>query len=152
MKAPEQIWAEPGMPGYLDEPHELYTVQYTRTDVAQAMVAAGYEAAAQLADSRRDACGLDQDGNPYVSEEAHIFGGNVADNIACNIRALTPTDAKAALDRIVQEAVRDALENARGAVLAERLFDEISTSDHRAHNAALDSAVQAIADLKGGEA
>ena len=32
-KAPERIWAEPGMPGYLDEPNELYTVEYVRADL-----------------------------------------------------------------------------------------------------------------------
>ena len=31
-KAPERIWAEPGMPGYLDEPNGLYTVEYVRAD------------------------------------------------------------------------------------------------------------------------
>lgn len=31
-KAPERIWAEPGMPGYLDEPNRLYTVEYVRAD------------------------------------------------------------------------------------------------------------------------
>lgn len=119
-KVPEQIWIQSDhIPSHValdrideqpdaDEAHQF--TSYTRTDVAQAMVAAAHDVMAQLADSRRDACGLDQDGNPYVSEEAHIFGGNVADNIACNIRALTPTDAKAALDRVVQEAVKEALQ------------------------------------------
>ena len=31
-KAPERIWAEPGMPGYLDEPNVFYTVEYVRAD------------------------------------------------------------------------------------------------------------------------
>ena len=30
--APKRIWAEPGMPGYLDEPNGLYTVEYVRAD------------------------------------------------------------------------------------------------------------------------
>jgi len=30
--APERIWAEPNMPGYLDEPNGLYTVEYVRAD------------------------------------------------------------------------------------------------------------------------
>ena len=31
-KVPERIWAEPGMPGYLDEPNVFYTVEYVRAD------------------------------------------------------------------------------------------------------------------------
>ena len=31
-EAPERIWAEPGLPGYLDEPNALYTVEYVRAD------------------------------------------------------------------------------------------------------------------------
>lgn len=27
-ETPERIWAEPGMPGYTDEPNEVYTVEY----------------------------------------------------------------------------------------------------------------------------
>ena len=37
--APERIWAEPGMPGYLDEPHEIYTVEYVRADLMAALQA-----------------------------------------------------------------------------------------------------------------
>lgn len=32
-EALERIWAEPGMPGYTDEPNELYTVEYVRADI-----------------------------------------------------------------------------------------------------------------------
>ena len=33
--APERIWAEPGMPGYLDEASEVYTVEYIRRDIVE---------------------------------------------------------------------------------------------------------------------
>lgn len=41
MGAPERIWAEPGMPGYLDEASATYTVEYIRSDLhAELMLAA----------------------------------------------------------------------------------------------------------------
>lgn len=43
--APERIWAEPGMPGYLDKPHILYTVEYIRKDHVDALLKAGRERA-----------------------------------------------------------------------------------------------------------
>ena len=141
MKTPEHIWIQSDhIPDHValdqidekpdaDEAHQF--TSYTRTDVAQAQVAAAYLDAGNLHQS------LWRENSAYRTDQ---------------LIKRTHTDAKAALDRIVQEAVKEALENARGAVLAEKLFDEISTSDHRAHNAALDSAVQAIADLKGGAA
>ena len=42
-KAPERIWAEPGMPGYLDKPHDLYTVEYVRADCVDALIATAYD-------------------------------------------------------------------------------------------------------------
>lgn len=76
--------------GYVD------ATSYTRTDVALAMVAAAYEAAIEA-----------------VTED-YIWGGESTqftyDELCGTIRSRTPTDAKAALDRIVQEAVREALQ------------------------------------------
>lgn len=33
--APERIWVEPGMPGWLDEPNDLWTNEYIRADLAK---------------------------------------------------------------------------------------------------------------------
>lgn len=124
---------------------------YTRTDVAQAMVAAAYEEAAS---ARGMWFGFNSQGEPtgeYCTVMAHDPGGMSLYISQKAIRALFSTDAKAALDRIVQEAVKEALEKARGAVLAEKLFDEISTSDNHAYNTAIDHAAQAITALKGTE-
>lgn len=139
-KAPEQIWAEPGMPGYLDCPNELYTVQYTRTDVAQAMVAAAYEAAKKAA---FHAC--KSAGSGYVDENEHLL--QRAENefrleVVTAIRALTPTDAKVALDRIVQEAVKEAFYRAE---------PEIRKTIYEAHMLHSNEALERILSaLKGG--
>jgi hypothetical protein len=37
-EAPERIWAEPGMPGYMCEPSEIYTTEYVRADLAKPKV------------------------------------------------------------------------------------------------------------------
>lgn len=50
--APELIWAEPGLPGYLDEHNDLYTVEYIRKDISDKRIAE-LEAAAVTA--RNDA-------------------------------------------------------------------------------------------------
>lgn len=105
MKAPEQIFASKQSTESstscvisFTEPSEEYTVQYTRADVAQAQVAAAYEAAAKYAKDMQDFCGIN-------------IGASVAANIAYNVRALTPTDAKAALDRIKAEAVKEVVKD-----------------------------------------
>jgi len=35
MTAPNVIWAEPGMPGYTDDPCAIYTVRYIRADAPE---------------------------------------------------------------------------------------------------------------------
>ena len=37
-EAPERIWVEPGMPGWLDEPNDFYTNEYIRADLAKPTV------------------------------------------------------------------------------------------------------------------
>ena len=81
---------------------------YTRTDEAQAMVAAAYEAAKKAAFHACKSAGAG-----YVDENERLL--QRAENefrleVVKAIRALTPTDAKAALDRILQEAVKEALQ------------------------------------------
>lgn len=132
-KAPEQIFASKQSVEAptscvisFTEPSEEYTVQYTRTDYAQAQVAAAYEAAAQVAIS--DGC----------------------DHTASLIASLTPTDAKAALDRIVQEAVEK--ETRR---IYKMLCDmgEAEFKVNNSHDAQLFyHAASKVAALKGGEA
>jgi len=48
--APERIWAEPGMPGYLDEPDGLYTVEYVRADRIEELEAKLAKAVGALGD------------------------------------------------------------------------------------------------------
>lgn len=66
----------------------------TRTDLALAQVAAAYEAAAEAASKVR---------NRAPSMDTHEDGKTDA---AIAITLLTPDDAKAALERIVKEAVQ----------------------------------------------
>lgn len=118
MKAPEQITlarklGENGLTvmgegetmsmGYVD------ATSYTRTDLAKAMVAAAYEAAAEKSRQSCVECGGtgERDTGGTMPWGAPAFVGCDCDT---RVLDLTPTDAKAALDRIVQEAVRDALQ------------------------------------------
>jgi len=41
-ETPERIWAEPGMPGYTDEPNEVYTVEYVHHSLLDEAVKAAY--------------------------------------------------------------------------------------------------------------
>ena len=74
---------------------------YIRADLHQQALAEaearGYaravKEATEIAQRHEDHEGLDQDGNPYVSEEAHLFGASVAYEIKQEIRALSPTPA-----------------------------------------------------------
>ncbi|MCP3654359.1 MAG: hypothetical protein GY766_05610 [Herbaspirillum sp.] len=56
-QAPERIWAEPGMPGYLDEVSPTYTVGYIRADLhAELMRAADSLAGAVAGHVSEDDC------------------------------------------------------------------------------------------------
>jgi Flp pilus assembly protein TadB len=55
-KAPERIWAEPGMPGYLDEVSPTYTVGYIRADLHDALVKAADELAEAVDQERNMVC------------------------------------------------------------------------------------------------
>lgn len=52
------------------------------------------EEAAKVADYMEKTCGRDQDGNPYVGEDAHLFGGSVLSEAAAAIRALKSQEAE----------------------------------------------------------
>lgn len=54
--APERIWAEPGLPGYLDEASNVYTVQYIRADIHDALVKAADELADAVDQERNMVC------------------------------------------------------------------------------------------------
>lgn len=108
-KAPEKIWAwEEEHPatnargykagGWVNTEPVREATPYTPTDIADALVAAAYEAAAEVADQRHQVYMESKGRDPadYTS------GYSIARDA---IRALTPDDAKAALDRIVQKAV-----------------------------------------------
>ncbi len=90
------------------EAEDKREVSYTRTDYAQAMVAAAYEAAAK---ESRQSCV--ECGGTGERDTGGTMPWGAPALVSCDcdsrIRALTPTDAKAALDRIVQEAVKEAL-------------------------------------------
>ena len=110
MSAPEKIWIE----DEFGEGHEDqwqygswdcrnaydYVHEYTRADIADAAVAAAYEAAAVEMDLGAHVvsnCGIDEETQAYT-------------NAARIIRALTPNDAKAALEAVRREALKDAAE------------------------------------------
>jgi len=58
---------------------------HTTADLEAAKLAER-ERCAVIADIQRDVCGLDQNGAPFVGEEAHLFGSGVAHDIATAIR------------------------------------------------------------------
>lgn len=125
--APKQIWAEPGMPGYFYEPNELYTVEYTRTDISAAQVqAARDDALREAAYKARNACLVPPDGGSPTEAEADLC------DIAANcITALigtpapTPTPAEAA--KVRSDAISEFCEAAGilGSVQALNIPDDV---------------------------
>lgn len=87
---PERIWVnQKNLPWVDPWPEQQITdtdVEYIRLDVAQAMVAAAYEAAAKYASGYAQGFA-----DPWVVKHFGLVSGD--------IRALTPADAQAALDR-----------------------------------------------------
>lgn len=84
---------------------------------AQALMAAAYDVCALAAVNMRDISGLDQDGVPYVSEDALLYGAEVANAILSDIRALTPADALAAQARLIREAEARGLDMAASRIM-----------------------------------
>ena len=74
---------------------------YTRTDLAKAMVAAAYEAAAQRCQA---------EGAAALKYPEETIGHTYCEDAALAIRALTPDDARAALDAMIKQAVLEMLE------------------------------------------
>lgn len=103
---PERIWVnQKNLPWVDPWPEQQITdtdVEYIRLDVAQAMVAAAYEAAAQVAADWGD--GFAQKNNHY---------GTAATRVAAIIRRMLPADALAA------QAARDERMRAEGRAEAE---------------------------------
>lgn len=155
-KAPEQIWVysyDDKFDGDCDvlQEHCCDGTQYTNTDVSQAMVAAAYEAALSVGGMH---IGFNSEGEPdgsYCTVEPNDPIGMSLWIKAERIRALTPTDAKAALDRIVQEAVKEALEKA--ANVAEGVALPMDGKNAKAQADYMRDVIsQSIRALKGGEA
>jgi hypothetical protein len=85
--------------------HDCKATSYTRTDHSQALIAAAYEAAAKVCEAPIE-CGCSACNGRH--DEARIsldFAGE-------NVRALTPADAKAALDKLIADAERRGMERA----------------------------------------
>lgn len=55
-QAPERIWAEPGMSGYLDEVSPTYTVGYIRADLHAEVMRAADELAEAVDQERNMVC------------------------------------------------------------------------------------------------
>lgn len=96
-EAPERIWAiSDRRRNWTDEkqagPSECHSIEYIRADVSDALVAAAVDACVEAY-----ASGFEWD---YFSGTEDV------------IRKVTPTDARAALDRIRQEARQQALREA----------------------------------------
>lgn len=140
---PEKIWAATGLYLYLDdwsegvwwaEEGDAYpesssderVVEYTRTDVAQAMVAAAYEVAAYEIDK------ASYRGAPKLTEDE--TQGAMDAILVC-----TPTDARAALDAMLAKARED-----------REMFAWAMEAIAKAREDALREALQRIADLKRG--
>ena len=99
--APERIWTcNETTDIFIIEPQED-TTEYVRKDVSDALVAAAYEGAAVVAEDANDGIWDAQTGDK-------VF----LDSTAEEIRRGTPADARAALDRIRQEARQEALREA----------------------------------------
>ena len=119
--APENIWAYAGAFKMWREtyPASRNPTEYVRADVAQAMVAAAYEVAAyECAGSNR---------------------GLTVEDVADDIRALTPIDARAALDAMLAKAREE-----------REMFAWAMEAVAKAREDALREALQRIADLKRG--
>jgi hypothetical protein len=111
--APETIWALYAPEVGEDHPQctivagdePIYgAMQYTRTDHSQALIAAAYEAASLRAWKTASIIGF----GPSVAEIYALVDG---------LKALTPADAKAALDKLIADAERRGME--RAAVIVE---------------------------------
>lgn len=118
-RAPEQIWLDGDVEvgdGYFPrcfedrKPCSEPAISYTRTDVAQAQVAAAYEAATS---ARGMWFGFNSEGEPdgsYCTVEPNDPIGMSLWIKAERIRDLSHTDARAALDHLIAEAVKEALQ------------------------------------------
>jgi hypothetical protein len=102
--APETIWALADRRKHWQEnppqdgQHTWHWTEYTRTDHSQALIAAAYEAAGE-----------------YLNMQSSGYPDGVAwavQDDATAIVGLTPSDAKAALDKLIADAERRGMERA----------------------------------------
>lgn len=103
-KAPKRIWVQNDTKNHKDELDRLGIKpvleattcfqEYTRTDISNALIAAAYEAAAGKAEARYDLCERDNVGECKLRKCA----------IGRVVRALTPSDARAAYDAAIRAA------------------------------------------------
>ena len=107
-QAPERIWAEPGMPGYLDEPHELYTTEYICKDLHDAAIKQRDElAAAALALRNAQRAYMADRGNDKLGR-AVASAAEVLDVILDEIRALPASpDGQQELNEMLADAWAD---------------------------------------------
>ncbi|MDD9727193.1 hypothetical protein PVV74_17165 [Roseovarius sp. SK2] len=131
-EAPERIWAQDAEPsecdytggGWWDDEcgstQHSHTIEYVRADLATRQqaeaVGAAYEAAAG---ARGMWFGFNSEGEPdgsYCTVKAHDPGGMKLYVSHEAIRALTPSDATTALDRVKREVWDAAIEAAANAV------------------------------------
>ena len=157
MTAPERIWAFcpdifDNMSVWQDQPSPAGdSIEYLRADVADAAVAAAYEAAARWhnENSEHDQHGLDYSalvGIPISNAAELASSVKMHTYSADHIRALTPADAKVALEAVRREErqfgipVAAALAAAislleRGgkqAAASDKMFDQMLTDYQRA--------------------
>ena len=92
--APKRIWATTGILSGENwySCKVIRGTEYHLADLSANLVRAGYlaglEAAAGKADYYRETCGLDQDGNLYVSFKTEAFASAILHETASSIRAL----------------------------------------------------------------
>ncbi len=108
--APERIWAWPDglKPGWYnggctDDNEVCHSdeIEYTRTDLSNALIGAAYEAAAiAMGEYHWNRYAAREDGGKLHSPA--VFTSHTHQTVESIIRALTPADARAALERVTQ--------------------------------------------------
>jgi len=127
--APERIWAGENSHGYLEaiDYECAEAAEYIRADVANALVAAAYEAASE-----------------HISSQSPRYADIVAWCIkdeASEILDLTPEDARKALDRIRADAREDGMLEA--AMIADRSAIPIDGTPYSAGGHSIASKIRA---------
>ena len=162
MKRPEKIVtrhygngiinAAPSDRGFSHRSNAIFESEYTRSDIADARVAAAYEAAARWhnENSEHDQHGLDYSalvGIPISNAAELASSVEMHTYSADHIRALTPDDAKAALEAVRREAERAGYERGlREALNIIGDYDEASDCPSCHDTTSINEAVTALLD------